>query len=88
MKKLQIAEKWYILSEGNNCTLTFEEIRERKKKDSGDMESYTFTDEYYFPTVNDCLIRYLQLCQENAKDVQDCIAVTKDIFAEIKKLKF
>jgi len=87
-KVLKITENWFIdCEDANNCILTFKEERIREKK-TGEQEQYDYLDEYYYPNVQSALVKYLQLCQEEAKTVMECIELTNRVIKEIKQLKF
>ena len=82
-----IDKNYRILRESETMILQFHEMRERKKKDNT-TEIYEFTENYYQPTVQDCLVSYLHKQQEQATDVKDCIRITEETIKRILNLKF
>jgi len=83
---LQIDKNYRVLREAETMILQFHEMRERKKKDNT-TEIYEFTENYYHPTVQSCLVSYLHKKQEEAKDVKDCIRITEETIKTILNLK-
>lgn len=82
---MKIDEKYSVETEGAGCALVFTEMREKTKKDTQEKEMYEFKDYWYYPTVVDCLQKYLHLCQEPAKDVKECIRITKETLKQLSK---
>lgn len=88
-KILKINENWYIDSnDGNNNTLVNHYPAERKNKTTGEVENYTKKEEKYYPSIQSALQRYVQLCQEEATTVEECIKITQDAFEKIRSLRF
>ena len=61
------------------------DVEEKRINDKG--KEYNFKDVFYFPTINDCLVKYLKIVQKSSKDVEDCIRITNDTFNKIRSLK-
>ena len=72
--------------DANNCILEFFEMRTRTKKD-GASEEYEFVDQWFYPSVKFCLIKYLELKQKDSKDIKDCIRITREVEERIKLIK-
>ena len=87
MKTLKINDNFKIESDDNNCSLIFTEPRiATKGKNEG--KEYIFREEFHYPTINDCFVKYLKLAQKEAKDVAECIEISERIIKEIKSLNF
>jgi hypothetical protein len=86
MKTLKINENWRVETDSVCSTLIFAEKRIKNKGTEKEQE-HIYEENYYYPTVNQCLKAYLLKTQEDAKDVKDCIRRTKETLEEIKKLK-
>ena len=71
--------------DSNNCILEFFEIR-TKNKDTEKEEQFEFVEQYYFPHIHDCLIKYLYLVQKSAISIEDILLKTKEVENTIKKL--
>ena len=85
---MKIDDKFHIKVDNSTATLILTENRQKKDKDTKEMVDYLATEEFYYPTVNSCLVRYLSLKQGEAKDVKDCIRITEEVIKEIRKLKW
>ena len=72
--------------DNNNCILEFFEIR-TKNKDTEKEEQFEYVEQYYYSNVQDCLEKYLQLAQKEAKDIKDCIRITEETIKRILNLK-
>ena len=72
--------------DNNNCILEFFEIR-TKNKDTEKEEQFEYVEQYYYSSVQDCLEKYLQLAQKEAKDIKDCIRITEETIKRILNLK-
>lgn len=83
---MKIDNNYRIDTDGAGCTLIFSETRQRKKKDTGEKEDYIFEDQWYFGTVRQCLNKYIDLVQERASNVDECIKLTEEAAITIKGL--
>jgi len=82
---LKINNNYSIDTAGGGCTLQFIELRERKKKDSNETETYTFKDEWHYLDVPSCLRRFLTLSLEDCTDVKECLKRIDEVEAKINK---
>lgn len=92
MSKLVIDEQWHIEIDGHNCTLIFEEIRQRKRKleifpNTQETENYTFTESYYYPNVQACLRKYLAVSLHPCESIPEVLTRIDEVEKTIKNLK-
>lgn len=83
---MKIDNNYSIDSSKEGCTLICTETKTRENKKTKESEEYVVETPYYYSTVEQCLVKYLTLCQENAEDVEDCIALTRRVSEEIKQM--
>ena len=69
-----------------NFILRYRENRVITK--GGEEKEVLSENNYYYPNVSGCLKKYLDIVQNNAKDVKDCIRVTEECYDKLSKLKF
>jgi len=91
---IQINDKYSIITDGSGCTLKLTETRQKEevdketKKKTGKLVDYTFTDEWYFLTVEQTLKRYLQLELEKCEDIKTVLDKIEEVHTTIKQIKY
>lgn len=87
MKTMKIDDNYTIDREDSfNFILRYRENRVITK--GGEEKEVLSENNYYYPNVLGCLKKYLDIVQNNAKDVKDCIRVTEECYDKLSKLKF
>lgn len=87
MKTMKIDDNYTIDREDSfNFILRYRENRVITK--GGEEKEVLSENNYYYPNVSGCLKKYLDIVQNNAKDVKDCIRVTEECYDKLSKLKF
>lgn len=81
---MKIDEKWSVVFDENNAILRFEEIRQRKNKETQEETDYSFREDYYYPNLHTALIAYLHKSLEPAEDVKDCVRLIDQAIDKIK----
>jgi len=83
---IRIDENYRIeLEDANNAVLVYSEVKiSDKGKNKG--EKHISETPYYYPSIHTALIRYTQLQTEHAQSVDDCIRITEETYAKIRKL--
>jgi len=85
-KVIVLDDKYSLTNDGGNgIQLVFKETRKKEKKDSKLLEEYEYTDSYYFTRINQALNKYVELTQNNFKDLEDLISKTDKVFAVIEE---
>lgn len=85
-KVIILDDKYSLTNDGGNgIQLVFKETRQKEKKDSKLLEEYEYTDSYYFTRINQALNKYVELTQNNFKDLEDLISRTDKVFAVIEE---
>ncbi len=85
-KVLVINKNWKIVTDNLSSNLIFHEPR-LKHKGTDKEESFIFESQTYHPNVLSALESFLLKQQGDAKDVQDCVRITKESLEIIKNLK-
>jgi len=78
--KSQIAldDKHFLIPDSDSgIILVFHEIRQRKKKDSEELEDYEFTDRWYFTRIVQSLRKYTELTENSCKTIDEILEKVK-----------
>lgn len=85
---MKIDKNWSIeQNDTDGVVLIFSEERETTNKE-GLKSLKTFKQIYYYPSIYTSLKKYLNVCLEEAKDVEDCVRLIEEVYLRISKLKF
>ena len=84
---IQLDEKHRInVEERKLCILEFFETR-TKNEGKENEEEFEYVDQYFYPDVKSCLVKYLDLCQEQATSIEEILQKTKEVENLINSLQ-
>lgn len=78
-------KNYSVDTDGAGSILNFTEQRVREKE--GKEVEYTFKDQWFYLSVEQCLNKYLDLKIEGAEDVRDCLNKIEEVRSIINKIK-
>ena len=72
--KIELDDKYSLTPDSDNgIVLTFNEIRQRKNKETKETEDYSFKDNWYFPKISQALNQYVKLTQNSSTSIQNIL---------------
>src|SRR5690348_3480856 len=87
-KKIELDDTFYLLPDGfKGLVLQREVEKTRKKKDSGEKETYLDSEQWYFPTISQTLNHYLKLKSVDAQSVENLRDIVLRVEDKINKIK-
>lgn len=76
--QIVLSDKYFLIPDGDSgVILVFHENRQRKKKDSEELEDYEFTDRWYFTRIVQSLRKYTELTENNCKTIDEILERVK-----------
>lgn len=84
---IQLSDKWKIESDNYSWVLTFYEQRQRKNRKTEVKEDYLFEDKWYFPTIRQCLRKYIDEECKDSKTLNDLYEKLDRIYAKVEEIK-
>lgn len=86
-KKIELDSNWHLTPDGDNgVILTFHEVRERKKKNSEEMEDFLFEDKRYFTRIVQALRLYAEKTLNTSSTLQEIIEKEDRIMNLLEKM--
>lgn len=83
---MKLSENYRIINDESNVILQFFEMREKQKKD-GTVQTYEFTDSFYYPTLKGALNAFLNKNIKGSKSVNEVLNRISEVESIINKIK-
>ena len=87
MKAIKLNENYRIEKDSYSWVLIFNEKRQKKSKDSGEMVDYIFEDFWYYPCIKQLLNRFIQLNLKESESIQDLSDKMDILTSKVEELK-
>lgn len=83
---LKLCDKWSVKKGSHSWELVFQEKRTKTNKKTGLDEDYLFEDKYYYPTISQCLQRYINEKPKELKSLNDLRDLYNDVSKKIDEI--
>lgn len=85
--KVVLDDNFHLTTDNfSGLTLTFAEVRNRKKKE-GTEEEFVYEDKYYYPLLSQALSKYLEISAKRTKTAEELLTTVSRVEQTINNLR-